>query len=372
MVRGAAISRPAFPLPATLLRAVYDSTIGQSHEWDTPTLKAWYLGTDPTAPMPAAELDKLNRTFSLGIEERTQRPSSWGAIFTNLRSKKVSSEELSVIAALVYRLQCTSGELHPVVSQSSRVSGVVGMLWEESVQKGGMSPARYLALWSCVEAMQASIRGTDSAVEVVPAINSVLAFGHLSFWPPAIECYEALGSTLRSAKNLRLVVQKLRLFKLFEGVDSSEVLRPLRHTPGGNFLICTATLFVDQRLKIGVLSATLDLMPMRDWLHEERRLLDVWHQVSSRVPRRGWSRRKIKLDSSLATPCDPDFRWYRLLRHHIAVDRAILRHYFRCSKGNLGRLNHDVISDVELFIYGRHTWPRWFLRDFHTPLKTEG
>ena len=360
------VNAPAFPLPVTLLRAIYDGTIGQSPAWDTPELRDWYLDTNYAVPVPPETLEKLNVAFGLAMEGRWSNSFIGPGFFRT--AARVDADQ-SVMEAVLHRLQCTCGNFSPSAwwEYDRRISSVHHILAEKPWSPGDYMPtARYLVLWAFVEALHASIRyGRCRHFDLCHAFNHLAKFSRLTFWPPAMQCYASLGSTLQAAKDVQSVVSKVRLPRLLVGAHSSDDLRPLLSTSGGRFLLRLAVVFMRHRLSLKTVSAILHLMPMGQWLHEEPRLQDVWLEVSSRVPRRGWSRQKPKSASLPAACFDANFIWYRLLRHYIAVDRAILRHYFRCTKGSLGRLNHDVISDIEHFIYGRHSWPRWFLRDFY-------
>ena len=356
--------RPIFPLPAPLLRAIYDATIAKVPAWDTSKLRDWYLDTNPAAPVPPAERKKLNGAFGFEME------GAWKTGVVGYRefeiAEKATAADQLVLEAVLFRLQCNFSPYWSCERRIFMFESFLRQITYNSAKASPWSSARYLILWVFVEALHRNFHlGLSTQFNLHQAFPVVARLAGLAFWSPASQCFVTLGTTLQFAKDVQLVVKNMCLFRLFEDAHSEKEFRPLLCTSGGRFLLRSATLFVDRRLNVRALCCILHLMPMLQWISEEPRLLDVWKEVSSRVPRRGWSRQKPKSASLSAICVDADFIWYRLLRHHIAVDRAILRHYFRCSKSSLGRVNHDVISDVELFIYGRHTWPRWFLRDFY-------
>ena len=60
-------------------------------------------------------------------------------------------------------------------------------------------------------------------------------------------------------------------------------------------------------------------------------------------------------------------RWcWRVLRHKIAVEKVILRHYFRVSRDPIiSSVPYEVILLISEWLYGDgHAFPRWFFRDF--------
>ena len=62
---------------------------------------------------------------------------------------------------------------------------------------------------------------------------------------------------------------------------------------------------------------------------------------------------------------------YRVWKHYIAVDKAILSHCFSCAKSPLHRLApiRDLQAVVCLYLYGPHSFPKRFFRDVYSPTK---
>ena len=203
------VNAPAFPLPAALLRAIYDGTIGQSPAWDTPELRDWYLDTNYAAPVPLDVLGRVNDAsgFPLNDASRLTIPGQGNCFSVPpnyfRRTPKNSGVDRIALEAVLYRIYCTSGSFDPSSFNDFdwRVSSTDLFLIEASWGAGGyVSPARYLVLWAFVEALHASIRyGRGRYFDLVQAVNCVLRFGQFSFWPPAMQCYEALAARVALA-----------------------------------------------------------------------------------------------------------------------------------------------------------------------------
>ena len=57
---------------------------------------------------------------------------------------------------------------------------------------------------------------------------------------------------------------------------------------------------------------------------------------------------------------------HAVIRHHLAVEKVILRHYFRISgSARLQQMPSEVILEIGTYLFGEgYSYPRWFLRDF--------
>ena len=181
------------------------------------------------------------------------------------------------------------------------------------------------------------------------------------------ECLASIGNllTLCSTPAQRQdIVRRLTLHKLFRGANQTYDLGRTFSFEGGRKTLVHTLVASAVKMSPSTVSAILSLQAMHCWFDQFPELLgEVWLPMQTKVNSgvRGSGRRKA------APPTHSEFLTYKVFQHQIAVDRAILRYWFKCSKGSLGRLNHDAISDVERYIYGPHSWPRWFFRDRYTP-----
>ena len=191
---------------------------------------------------------------------------------------------------------------------------------------------------------------------------------HVPFHRIHAECLASLGNLLKLCRTLeerKDVARRLSLHKLFRGTIETADLRPTFSFDGGRTMLVQTLVASSAKIRPSTLNVILALQPMHCWFDQFPELLDgLWLPMVSIVRGgvRGSGRRKPG-----PPPVHSHFQAYKVFQHHIAVDRAILRYWFKCSKGRLGMLNHDVISDVERYIYGQHSWPRWFFRDRYTP-----
>ena len=91
-------------------------------------------------------------------------------------------------------------------------------------------------------------------------------------------------------------------------------------------------------------------------------LAEFWMSLRPKGSPKGWTH----VDRSKSSW----FRRYKMWQHYIAIDRAILRYCFKLCKGSLGRMHEDVLSDVEGYLYGGHSWPTFFFRDTYSRTRT--
>ena len=186
------------------------------------------------------------------------------------------------------------------------------------------------------------------------------AFG--TFRPGAHRLGRLLSQICTSVDEIRILMQTLegfRLLQLILMVDgrNSLMVRDLLELQSLIFLMIPVRT---------LLAAPVSLHAGDESIPEHQRrttsLVDCWMRLCPRRSPKGWTH--------LNKRSNYRYKQYKMWQHYIAVDRAILRYCFKLCKGPLGRLHEDVLSDVEGYLYGGHSWPRFFFRDTYSRTKT--
>ena len=306
------------------------------------------------------------------------------------------SEDSSALPRAVFRTLCLrslipniqSTLLDPETNKTSLVGACKG-LWDDfhkwydsekkcrSAVKEEASGALHLRVFVLVaQILVALVCDVANTLRSFPRYLVMVTSGlagcyhklRIPYHPIHGECLASVGNLLslcHTPEQRKEVSRRLSLHKLFRGAIDARALQPAFTLEGGRFLLVQTLLSWAVKMSPPTVSAFLSLQPIHCWFDQFPEMLDgVWLPIIARVKAgiRGSGRCK-----PLPPPTHSHFLTYKVFQHQIAVDRAILRYWFRCSKGSLGRLNHDVISDIERYIYGPHSWPRWFFRDHYTP-----